>query len=165
MKRSIAICLILAFGGMPAFSMSHSDSVPPGNWAKVESLVQNTEISVKMLFGDKMEGKYLGLDPDVIRVNIGGEERLYPRKDIAEIHIMNINDSNQNGVGIGVLAGAAALGIWGGVAAKDVTSDAGTAALALVGAGLGAGIGGLIGYLVDNMNKGSELIYRAPNSN
>lgn len=164
MKRFTIFCLISICGVMPALSMNNFESVPPGNWTKVESLSQGEEVSVKMLFGDKMNGEYMGLDSDAIRLNIDGEERVYPRKDIAEIRLLNINDSNQNGVGIGLLIGAAAMGLLSGIAAKDVTSEAGTAALALVGAGLGGGIGGLIGYVWDSQHKGTELIYRVSNN-
>jgi hypothetical protein len=162
MKKLITLFLISVIGIIPGFSMSNSDSVPPGNWAKVESLAQKTEISVKMLFGDKMQGKFLGLDPDAIRVNIYGEERVFPRKDIAEIHLMNINDSNQNGVGIGVLVGAIPLALLIGFGMRGEGDAASAAAM---GALMGGGIGGLVGYVADNLHKGSELIYRALNSN
>jgi len=163
MKRFIAFCLISICGAMPAFSMSNFESVPPGNWAKVESLSQGEEVSVKMLFGDKMEGKYLGLDSESLRLNIYGEERVYPKKDIAEIRLLNVNDSNQNGVGIGMLIGAIPLGLLAG---KYAENEGGSAAAAAVLSGaMGAGIGGLIGYLVDNLHKGSKLIYRAPGNN
>ena len=111
MKRFIAFCLISICGAMPAFSMNNFESAPPGNWAKVESLSQGEEVSVKMLFSDKMEGEYLGLDSENLRLNIYGKERVYPRKDIAEIRLLNINDSNQNGVGIGMLIGGIPMGL------------------------------------------------------
>lgn len=164
MKRFTTFCLIAICGVMPALSMNNFESVPPGNWSKVESLSQGEEVSVKMLFGDKMNGEYMGLDSDAIRLKIDGKQKVYPKKDIEEIRLLNVNDSNQNGVGIGLLIGAAAMGIWGGIAARGITSEAGTAALALTGAALGGGIGGLIGYVWDNQHKGTELIYRAPNN-
>ena len=70
MKKLIALCVISTFGIMPAFSMNNFESVPPGNWAKVEALSQNEEISVKMSFGDTMQGEYLGLDSDTIHIKI-----------------------------------------------------------------------------------------------
>ena len=160
MKRLIAFCLISVCGVMPAMSMSNFESVPPGNWARVESLSQGEEISVKMLFGDKLEGEFLGLDSDAIRLNTNGKERTYPRKDIAEIRLLNIDDSNQNGTGIGVLAGAIPLAILVGKYAENEGQNAFGAAV--VAGLIGGGIGGLVGYMVDNLHKGSELIYRAP---
>ena len=113
-----------------------------------------------MLFGDKMDGEYMGLDSDIIRLKIDGEERVYPRKDIAEIRLLKINDPNQNGVGIGLAIGAATLAFVAyGATGGEYYSKVGPLA-----AGIGAGVGALIGYLVDNSYKGSELIYRAPNS-
>ena len=98
MKRLIALCLVFICGTIPAMSMSNFDSVPPGNWGKVESLSQGTEISVKMRFGDKMKGEYIGLDADSIRLNIDRQERSYPKKDIGEIRLLGVSDSNLNGL-------------------------------------------------------------------
>lgn len=158
MKQFIALYLISVLGIMPAFSMSHSESVPPGNWARVESLSQNEEISVKMLFGDKMQGKYLGLDPDAIRININGQERIYPRKDVAEIHLIEIRDSNNNGSLIGLAIGA-------GTSAALLAAGNAESKYYAITVPIWAGIGALIGYVADNLHKGSKLIYRAPNSN
>jgi hypothetical protein len=140
--------------------MNNFESVPPGNWTKVESLSQGEEVSVKMLFGDKMNGRYIGLNSDAIRLNIDGEERIYPRKDIAEIRLLNINDSNQNGVGIGMLVGGVPAIFAALLNADEADTNADSAAV--VSGLIGAGIGGLVGYMVDNVHKGSELIYRAP---
>jgi hypothetical protein len=157
MKGFIALCLVLLLGAMPAFSMSHSESVPPGNWAKVESLAQNEEISVKMLFGDTMQGKYLGLDPDAIRINIEGQERMYPKKDVAEIRLTGIRDSNNNGslIGLAIGAGASTALLAAGNAESKYYA---------ISVPIWAGIGALIGYVADNLHKGSELIYRAPSN-
>ena len=158
MKKLVAISLISVIGIMPAFSMNHAESIPPGNWAKVESLVQNQEISVKMLFGDTVQGKYLGLDSDDIRVNIDGRERVYPKKDVAEIRIIGIRDSNNNGTLIGLAIGA-------GASTALLAAGNAEGKYYAVSVPIWAGIGALIGYVSDNLHKGSELIYRAPNSN
>ena len=101
-----------------------------------------------------------------LRAKIHLLQKCYPclRNGPAEIRLLNINDSNQNGVGIGLLIGVAALGILSGIAIKDETNAGGILAAALLGAGIGGGIGGLIGYVWDNQHKGTELIYRAPNN-
>ena len=164
MKKSIVFCLIFIWGVIPAMSRSNFESVPPGNWAKVESLSQGVEISVKMVFGDKMEGAYISLDDEAIRIKIDGHERVYTKKDVTEIYLMKGRDSNKNGTLIGFGIGAAASGTLSGIAIKDETNAGGIAATALLGAGIGGGIGALIGYAADSQHKGSELIYRTSNN-
>lgn len=159
MKRLIALCLVFICGSIPALPMSSFDSVPPGNWGKVESLTQGTEISVKMRFGDKMKGEYMGLDAEAIHLNIDRQQRTYPKKDIGEIRLLNVSDSNLNGVLTGFAVGAIPLGILFGKYAESETGEG--ARGALIGVAMGGGIGALVGYLWDNLDKGSELIYRA----
>ena len=159
MKRLIAICLVFVCGTLPVLPMSNFDSIPPGNWGKVDSLVQGTEISVKMRFGDKMKGEYLGLDAETIRLNRDNVERIYPKKDIGEIRLLGVSDSNLNGVLTGFAIGAIPPSIFlGEYFGNEI--DEGTRG-ALMGIALGGGIGALIGYLWDNLDTGTELIYRA----
>jgi hypothetical protein len=160
MKRLIALCLVFVCGITPALSASNFDSVPPGNWGKVESLPRGTEISVKMRFGDKMNGEYMGLDADAIRLNIDKKESIYPKKDIGEVRLLNVSDSNLNGVLTGFAIGAIPPSILLGKYFENETGEG--ARGALMGIAIGGGIGALIGYLWDNLDKGTELIYRAP---
>lgn len=160
MKRLIALCLVFVCGITPALPMSNSDSVPPGNWGKVESLPRGTEISVKMRFGDKMKGEYMGLDADAIRLNIDSKERTYPKKDIGEVRLLNVSDSNLNGVLTGFAIGAVPLGILFGKYAENEIDEG--ARGALMGIAMGGGFGALVGYLWDNLDKGTEIIYCAP---
>jgi hypothetical protein len=52
------------------------------------------------------------------------KKRNYIKKDIAEIRLVNINDSNQNGAGIGTLIGAAPLAIFAlAYGAKEVNNE------------------------------------------
>ena len=159
MKKSIAFCLIFACGVMPVFSSSNFESIPPGNWAKVESLTGGEEISMKLLFGDKMEGKYLSIDLENVHLYIDGKERSYLKKDIAEVRLVKINDSALEGTLIGFAAGAIPTGILMGSYASNESRE-GTRG-ALIGIALGGGIGAFIGALSDGLHKGSKLIYRA----
>ena len=156
MKRSVAFCLIFIWGVMPALSNSNFESVRPGNWAKVESLTHGAAISVKMVSGDKMEGEYMGLDVEAIRLNLDGQERVYPREGITEIRLLNICDPNTNGTLTGLAVGAATSA----VVAYLVTSGEYYSKVGPLAAGIGAGIGSLIGYTGDKLKKGNELIYR-----
>jgi hypothetical protein len=157
MKKSIALCLIFMCGVMPALSKSNFESVPPGNWAKLKSLPLGAEISVKMMFGDKMNGEYMGLDAEAIHINIDGQKKTFPSRDVAEIRLREVRDPNNNGTLIG-------LAIGGGAAAFLLAIGYAEAEYYAVYVPTWAGIGALIGYVSDNLHKGSELIYRAPDN-
>lgn len=163
MKKLLACFLILFVGAVPPLSANNFEVVPPGNWAKVESLTSDATISVRMVSGDRMEGIYVGLDEDAIHINIAGQDRNCPKKDVVEIRLLKIEDSNLNGTlwGFGIAAGA--LGLFTGLllaSEPELTTGAESAAITTVAACLGGGIGAFIGYAADRTHKGSELIYR-----
>lgn len=164
MKKPSTCLLIFVLGGVPALSANNIEMVPPGNWAKVESLNSGADISVKMISGDKMEGAYVGLDKNAIHIKIDGQDRNYPKKDVVETRLLKIRDSNLNGTLWGFGIGAAALGSFAGLGVSELgwTTRGESVAITAVAIGLNGGIGALIGYAVDRTNKGSELINRAP---
>ena len=165
MIKPLACLLIFILGAIPALSANNFEVVPPGNWAKVESLTSGADISVKMISGDRMEGTFEGLDENTIHLIIDDRERHYPKEDVVEIRLSKISDSNRNGTLWGLGIGAVTLGAFTGIAlASDPgwTTGAEDVAITAVVACLGGGIGALVGYAVDRTHKGSELIYRAP---
>lgn len=165
MKKLIACLLAFTLGAVPILSANNFNVVPPGNWGKVESLSSGSNISVKMISGDRMEGAYIRVDTDTIHIMIDGQARNYPKRDVAEIFLREINDSNLNGTLWGFGIGAVTLGSFTGIAlASDPgwTTAAENVAITAVVACLGGGIGALVGYAADRTHKGSELIYRAP---
>ncbi len=157
MKRFFSFFLIFCMGVVQALAMSNFDVVPPASWAKVESLAHGADISVKIVSGDRMEGEYVGLDAEAIHLRTGSQERAYPRRDIAEVYLLNVSDPNTDGTlgGLGIGAGFTSIFalLAGGREYPGVI---------VIAAGIGGGIGALIGYVTDNLTKGSELIYRAP---
>jgi hypothetical protein len=163
MKKPLACFLMFFMGAVPAFSINNLDVAPPGNWAKVELLAAGADISVKMVFGNKMEGTYVGLDTNAIRLRIGGQDRIYPRKDVAAIRLLNLHDSSLNGTLWGLGIGAVSLSMFGGIMMSSFGGQGDEiTAITLVSAGIGGGIGALVEYAIDKTHKGSELIYRAP---
>lgn len=131
--------------------------VPLGNWEVVESLAQGTEISVLMTFGDRMDGRFLSLDAESIRLAINGKDRIYPRRDVAEVWQLRMPDRKLNGALIGMGAGALA-GVIGAVASDAQFEGEDKWGVLFVIAGIG--LGALAGAVVDATIKGNRLIYR-----
>jgi hypothetical protein len=158
-KEILAICLALGLSVIPAASKNNNVVVPPGNWGGLESLPPGTEISVRMTFGDKIEGKFMSMDSDGIRLTMDEKERIYPRSDVAEVRQLHVPDSKLNGTLIGMGAGAAAGGIAAGTLGQLLENESNESygALLLV---LGIGIGTAAGLAIDTAVKGDRLIYR-----
>jgi hypothetical protein len=160
--KTVAICLSLSMGAVPALPKGIVDFVPLGNWAVVESLAEGSSISVRMTSGDKMEGKFLGLDADCIRLKMDNQDRIFPRAGVAEVRQLGVKDKKLNGILIGMGAGAGAGVIaataWAGNEASNAWSGEDAIGPALVLAGLG--LGALIGGTTDAVMKGSKLLYR-----
>jgi len=164
--KVFAIFLVLCLSVIPAFPKDTANVVPPGNWGAVEYLPQGTKISVRMTFGDRMDGRFLGLDSENIRLAIDEKDRIYPRNDVAEVWRLRVPDRKLNGTLIGLGVGAA-----GGIASIVILANAKTngpvywdeeaGAFLVAGALVGAGIGALVGAIVDASIKEDKLIYRA----
>ncbi len=107
MRKTSAMCLALWLGVMPVIAKNKVDIVPSGNWAAVGSLQNGTAISVRMTSGDRMDGKFHGLDPEGIRLMMDKQERIFPRNGIAEVWQLRVPDRKRNGTLIGMAAGAA----------------------------------------------------------
>ena len=157
LKKAIMIYLALSLGVIPILPRDGAGIIPPGNWGAVESLTQGTEISVRMTSGDKMDGKFLSLDNESIRLTIDNQERIYPRNSIAEVYQLRVPDPKLNGALIGMGAGAL-VGVIGAVASDAPVSGEDKWGVLLVAAGIG--LGAVIGTTTDAMIKGNRLLYR-----
>jgi hypothetical protein len=158
LKKALMIYLALSLGVIPVLPSDSADIIPPGNWGAVESLTQGTEISVRMTSGDKMDGKYLGLDAEGIRLTMDNQERIFPRSAVTHVWQLRVKDKKLNGALIGMGLGAVAGGAIGAAAKAGFSGeDALGGAFVLAGIGLGA----IIGVTVDALIKGNKLIYRA----
>ncbi len=156
-KKMFAVCLALCLSAIPALSGEDEKVVPPGNCGAVESLTQGKEISVRTTFGDRMDGRFLSLDAESIRLTFDGKERTYPRGDVAEVWQLRVPDRKLNGALIGMGAGAIA-GIIG-AAASDAPFG-GEDAWGVLFVGVGMGLGAVAGAVVDATIKGDRLLYR-----
>jgi hypothetical protein len=151
----LSICLWIA----PLFPKDKIEVVPRGNWGAIEFLERGMIISVSMDSGDKMEGKFLGLEPDAIRLNVDKKERVYPRANILEIRQLDFPDSKLNGtligMGAGMVGGLIAATALGTLNTGDTAARQWGGAFIMAGMGLGA----LFGCITDAQIKGSKLIY------
>ncbi len=156
-EKALAICLALCLGIIPALPGDKVDIVPPGNWAAVESLQKGTSISVRMTSGDRMDGKFQGLDAESIHLMMNKQERIFPRNSIAEVWQLRVPDRKRNGALIGMGAGALAGGIG---AAASGARFSGEDQYGVLLVAIGAGLGAIVGATTDAMIKGNRLLYR-----
>jgi hypothetical protein len=156
-KKTLAWFLVLSLSTISAFPKNNLSAVPPSNWGAVESLTQGTEISVRMNSGDRMDGRFLSLDAESIHLTFDGKDRIYPRREVAEVWQLRVPDRKLNGALIGMGAGTLA-GVIGAVAsdASFEGEDKWGVLIVLVGIGLGAAAGAV----VDATIKGDRLLYR-----
>jgi hypothetical protein len=151
----LAVCLCV----VSAFPNEMLDAMPRGNWRAVESLAKGTSISVALESGDKMEGKFVGLEPDAIRLNVDDKERIYPLASVVEIRQLRVPDGKANGtligLGAGMVAGIIAASVSGTLRTGDSAGRQWGAGLIMAGMGFGA----LFGCTADAAIKGDRLIY------
>jgi hypothetical protein len=156
MAVSLAICLCI----VPAFPKDKADIIPAGNWAAVQNLKIGKSVSLRMISGDRIDGEFLGLDPDAIRLTVDKMERIFQRSSINEVWQLRAPDRKLNGTLIGMGAGTAAGAIVAGASGALKTGD--SAGRAWGGACImaGMGLGALFGALTDAAIKGDKLLYR-----
>lgn len=157
LRKILVVCLVVYMGVVSALPKDNFIAIPPGNWGLVDALQTGTSISVRMISGDRMDGKFLALDTDSVRLLMDKKERIYPRNSVAEVWRLRVPDPKLNGALIGMGAGALA-GIIGAVAtdASFGGEDAWGAGFVMAGIGIGAALG----LTTDAMIKGDKLIYR-----
>jgi hypothetical protein len=162
MKRFVSFFLMIYVGVLPALAQAKPEVIPPGNWAKVEALARGADISVRLLSGDRLRGEFLDLGIDAISIREDAQERLFPRKGVAEIQLFGVARRSHRNLVLGTVTGALggmllSVGLYQSrIGMTNLGVEA--AAMGAIGAGAGAGIG----CLVDRAHQGSEVIYRAP---
>lgn len=158
-RKGLVLCLAACLSIASAMPKDKPNAIPPGNWGLVGSLPEAASISVRMTSGDRVDGRFVALDPESIRMTEDKQERIYPKSSIAEVWELGLADSRLNGtligMGIGVGAGAVAAGTVGQLMSNEGNDAWGAMMLAVC-----AGIGTLTGYAVDTAIKSERLIYR-----
>jgi len=132
---------------------SLSAQVVLGRWEKVEALKAGTEIIVKLKAGDRVEGTFIGIGNEDIRLSeVGRAEVRLPKSAVQSIETKaKIRDNLKRGTYIGMAGGA----VFGSLAGIHAPSQA-----RIPFVFLGAGLGALCGASVDASIKGHELLYK-----
>lgn len=131
--------------------------VPLGNWNKVESLLKNTAISVRLKTGNEVDGTFWGLDANAIRIAVDGKELVFPRESVAEVRYAGVKGHMVASVIVGTVAGL----FVGGPVAYGVKMSTGSDA-AFGGTFCGIWAGGIgLGYVVGKHSENAGLIYRS----
>lgn len=160
-KRTVTISLAFALLVVPGFSRERTDSIPAGNWAAVESAEKGTSISIRMGSGDRMDGKFLGLDASAIRITADKQERIFPRSSVTEVWQLRVPDRKLNGAVYGMAAGAAAgLITAGAMGYLKPTGDTAGSQYKYGFLFAGIGLGAAFGLAADSLIKSNRLLYR-----
>jgi len=135
----------------------------PGKWTLIEELDAGSEITVQLKAGDRVDGRFLGLDPSSIRISSGTAERVYPREAVDRIEAI----VNQNGSKTltGAVAGGAVGGVFGGLLGNSFSEHDRSRDIlvgSLIFGGIGAGIGALVGFGASEVHSTRKVLYRAP---
>jgi hypothetical protein len=122
-----------------------------------------------MKSGDRFDCTFEDLQMDTLVVETGAGEQRIPKVAIQRLETL-VPDSVKDGTVKGVVIGAVALGVFGGVVGGSgcdflCPDDQiyGAFAWGAIGAGIGAGVGAAIGYGIDKAadHKRPEVLYVA----
>ena len=148
---STAVCLWLIT------TSSLLADVIPGRWEKLEAQPLGSEIVVALKSGAWLEGRFRGLGPDHLTIELhSGEARQLVKQ---EIHLVqgpaeSTSSTRRNGALIGALVGLAFSGltVW-----QENFSGSGTAGLTAIITGVAtAG-----GFFIGKATKTREILYKA----
>lgn len=150
----VAVVLVLALG-------RYAGAQIPGNWKKVEAKPTGTDLIVSLKSGTLMEGFLKNVEQDAVTVVLpNGTDLRVAKSDVREIRT-RYRDSNKNGALIGLGIGTGLAGAATASATKEDLEGMSRGGFFALGVVVFGGLGTLLGYLIDNVHKESELIYRA----
>ncbi len=164
MRRACAFALLFLMIIPTAWAGSFEIAPPGGNWNKVQSIPQGSQLTVKLKFGETIEGDFVSLAEDTILLKVLDRDQTYPKDAVSEIRLMRQGSRLKNAaIAGGILFGVGfGLGYAGAAYIADQDSmPAGERAAA--GAGIGAITGGVAAAiaLAHRPALRSELIYQA----
>ncbi len=164
------VCLLLLFHSV----LLHADVIP-GRWEKVEAQAPGTGLTVLMKSGDLLFCTFEELQMDSLVVETDAGERRIPKVDIQRLETSElVSDPVKDGTLKGMVIGAVALGVLGGLYGAAIGSFgdkqiegalAGVAGGAVVGAVAGAAIGFTVDKVANHKRpdvlKRPEVLYIA----
>lgn len=163
MKRTTAILAIALAVTVLTSTMSpvvFAQQPTRGDWAAVQSLGTDENLSVKLKDGKKISGKFSSANDSELTIIRKGRQQVITKDSIAQVHHLKRKAEKAKYAAIGAGIGAGAGAAIGGAKANS-TSDDGYV-YTIVGVIFGAGFGALGGLLWGSAKQKHILIYEAP---
>ena len=151
----VAISLLISSLGPVAFAQQ-----PTGDWTAVQSLPNDSDVSIKLKSGKTVRGEFANANDREISIFRKGKSEAIAKDTIAEIHQLKRKAEKGKYAAIGAGIGAG-TGLAIGAAKNSPPVDDGEI-YPVAGTILGAGIGAIGGLLFGQGKRKHELIYRAP---
>jgi hypothetical protein len=150
MARRLNSCLLILLLGCSVLEAQST-----GNWTRVDATAVGTPLTISLKSGMVFEGFKRASAPDDFTIVLpNGNDMKIAKSDVREVRSRS-DDGNKNGTLIGTGIG---MGLVGIAAAADPMDRAFVAAAAVVYGGVGA----LLGYVIDNLHKNTDVLYRMP---
>ena len=162
MRRRMVMtaCLIAVSLSISSFGPLTLAQQSAGDWMAVQSLPNDSDLSVKLKSGKTVRGEFASANDHELTIFRKGKSESIAKETIAEIYLLKrkAEKGKYAAIGAGVGAGTG-LAIGGARASRggDDSQD-----YAIFGTMLGAGIGAVGGLLFGQGKRKHELIYRAP---
>ena len=132
----------------------------PSDWANVQSVTIDEDLSIKLKDGHIASGKFSSANDSELTIIHKGKQQVIPKDTIAEIHLLKRKAEKGKYAAIGAGIGAAAGGGIGAAKASQTSDDGGI--YTVVGLAFGTGFGALGGLLFGAGKRKHILIYQAP---
>src|SRR5262249_1862497 len=131
--------ILIAAAAPPTFAQRPSD------WANVQSVANDEDLSIKLKDGHKVSGKFSSANDSELTIIRKGKQQVISKDTIAEIYLRKRKAEKGKYAAIGAGIGAAAGGGIGAVKASQTLDDGGI--YTVVGLAFGTGFGALGGLL------------------
>lgn len=162
MRRIISTtaCLVAVAVFISALAPAAFAQRVTGDWANVQSLGLDEELSVKLRDGKKVRGRFSSANDSELTIIRKGRQQVIAKDTIAQVYQLERKAEKAKYAAIGAAIGAGAGAAIGGAKASS-TSDDGYV-YTIVGVIFGTGFGALGGFLFGAAKRKHVLIYQAP---
>ena len=162
MKRSAAsvIAALLAASILVSAVAPAAFAQGPNEWARVQSIAIDEDLSIKLKDGHKVVGKFSSANDSELTIIRKGKQQIVAKDTIAEVYLLERKAEKGKYAAIGAGLGAAAGGGIGAAKASHTLDDGGI--YTVVGLAFGTGFGALGGLLFGAGKRKHVLIYHAP---
>lgn len=161
MKRTTSIVALFVMVTMLAASIAPvAFAQRSSDWAAVQSIGIDEDLSIKLKDGNKVSGKFSSANDSELTIIRKGKQHVLAKATIAEIYQLERKAEKAKYAAIGAGIGAAAGGGIGAAKASHTLDDGGI--YTVVGLAFGTGFGALGGLLFGAGKRKHVLIYQAP---